>query len=133
MVIAFDTNIFVYYFEQNRRFGQAARRAISLLTKDKVRGVTSVISLIELLSLPQSKAAVANLKDLYSQIARLTTVDVNEDIGLGAARIRREYRYRTPDAIQLATALIFKADIFFTNDRRLKSFKEVKIRLISKP
>ena len=130
MVIAFNTNVFIYYFEKNPRFGPAAKRALSKLARKRTKGITSIISLIELLSLPQKKEAVAGLEELYWQIANLETVDVSREIGLATARIRREYGYRTSDAIQLATALSAKAVRFITNDSRLRNFKEVEIELL---
>jgi len=42
-----------------------------------------------------------------------------------AAEIRAEYPYfKTPDALQLATASLNGCDLFLTNDKQLKNFKE---------
>src|SRR5207248_6090877 len=45
--------------------------------------------------------------------------------------LRRAYGFRIPDAIQLATCLYQKVDLFITNDRRLKTYKEIPIILLS--
>ncbi|GAG74921.1 unnamed protein product, partial [marine sediment metagenome] len=37
----------------------------------------------------------------------------------------------TPDAIQIATSLEAKADIFITNDSTLKKISEIKVLLLS--
>ncbi len=47
-----------------------------------------------------------------------------------AASLRARYRLRTPDAIQLATALQARADVFLTNDRDLQRVEEVPVLLI---
>jgi predicted nucleic acid-binding protein len=47
-----------------------------------------------------------------------------------AAALRGQYRLRTPDAIQLATALEAGADAFLTNDQQLSRVTEVPVLLI---
>lgn len=47
-----------------------------------------------------------------------------------STKLRRIYGLRTPDAIQLATAKIFKADLFITNDKifnKVRDFKVIQI------
>ena len=60
----------------------------------------------------------------------LETCVISHAISERAALIRAHYRFRTPDAIQLATAIVHKADYFLTNDAALKQLKEMKIILL---
>jgi predicted nucleic acid-binding protein len=46
-----------------------------------------------------------------------------------AAGLRARHGLRTPDAIQIATALRHKAETFITNDERLASVKEIKVTI----
>lgn len=74
--------------------------------------------------------------ELYSFIAMfnrlvkttdMEIVEVTQEIARKAARIRAEYKgFKSMDALQLATACITKCDLFLTNDKQLKQFKEVK-------
>lgn len=125
--IGIDTNVFIYYFEQNPNFGVSARQVFDVLSSH-VAGVTSIIALIEILS-PSffSKIAARETEKKFSEVPNLTVLEVNRNIATQAAAIRRQYGFRLPDAIQLATALIFKAQAFITNDKRLKSFKKLKV------
>jgi predicted nucleic acid-binding protein len=43
-------------------------------------------------------------------------VPVGEDIAEGAAKLRAQFKLRTPDAIQVARAIRSGASWFFTND-----------------
>ncbi len=52
---------------------------------------------------------------------------LSEVISELAAQIRGENGFKTPDSIQLATALYSGADIFYTNDKRLSKFPNIKI------
>ena len=106
MVIALDTNVFIYYFERHPEFGPAAKLTLAKLSKPGTKGVTSIVSLLELLSLPQGSKILDDLKSRYLRIPNLTTSDVSQEIAL-------------------------EADLCITNDIRLKKFPELKIHLLS--
>ncbi len=57
--------------------------------------------------------------------------DITIGVAKEAAKIRAKYNLKTPDAIQLATAIIFGADLFLTNDGRLKPVTEIEIVVLS--
>lgn len=122
-----DTNIFVYYFASHPQFGHQVRQIFEALSQDKFRAITSVITLTELLSLSGSDKEVDTLKNHFLETPNLEIIDLNQEISIEAARIRREYKFRTPDAIQLATAINSRAEVFVTNDKKLKKFKEIKV------
>jgi predicted nucleic acid-binding protein len=71
------------------------------------------------------------LADRYKTIlltsSDLETCEISNAISERAAVIRAKYRFKTPDSIQLATAIIRKADYFLTNDAALKQLKEIKV------
>ena len=53
-------------------------------------------------------------------------VPVNDEVALKAAEIRSHYHFfKQMDALQLATALVSGADVFYTNDKQLLQFKEL--------
>ncbi len=131
-LLGLDTNIFIYYFQENEEFGLQVKSLFKLLAEKKTKAVTSIITLTELLSLSAADRDIETLTAHFLETPNLLLGDVNQTIGIDAARIRRIYRYRIPDAIQLATALFYKADLFISNDQRLKSFKELPIILLGK-
>ena len=45
--------------------------------------------------------------------------DVTRDVARQAAQLRARYRLRPVDAIQVATALVYRATAFVTNDATL--------------
>lgn len=130
-VISLDTNIFIYNFEQNPHFAISVKRIFEKLEANQFTAITSIISQIEVLSFKMPPERVDLLQQLFLQTPNLTIYDVNQTIAIEAARIRRTYRFRLGDTIQLATALYGKADVFITNDEKIKSFTEMKIVLIS--
>lgn len=53
-------------------------------------------------------------------------IDINSEIAEYAARIRSRFKYfKAMDSLQIATAVISKCDILFTNDKQLKQEKEL--------
>lgn len=130
-IIGIDTNIFIYYFQQNEDYGLLTKSIFQILANKKTTGVTSVITLIELLSLPANEQDIEVLKNHFLETPNLTIQEINQTIGIESARIRRKYGFRTPDAIQLAASLYRKVDVFLTNDQRLKIFKEIPITILS--
>jgi predicted nucleic acid-binding protein len=60
----------------------------------------------------------------------LTTIHFSQDIAEGAARLRAAHNIRTPDAIQMATAMHAGASSFLTNDNRLPSFPNFKVLVV---
>ena len=93
--------------------------------------VTSILTLTELLSLKAPEPMLKILQSEFFVIPKLKVREVDRTIAVEAAAIRREYNFKLPDAIQLATALSVKAKAFITNDQRLKSFKKLKIISLS--
>lgn len=129
-LVGLDSNIFIYQFEQHPQFSPKTSAIFGKLAGKKLQAVTSIISLTEALSYPSPEAVLTQIRIGFS-VPNLTVLEVNEQIGLEAARIRREYPLRLGDAIQLATAICSKAKAFITNDDKLKKFKELKVVILS--
>lgn len=56
---------------------------------------------------------------------------ISAAIGTRAAQIRADFGFRTPDALQLATAVVRDCDIFLTNDQQLMQYDHVETVLVS--
>lgn len=129
--VGLDSNIFSYQFHQHPVFGPISKQIFDLLSTDKLKAVTSFITLTEILSVKASPAKIKELEKLFLDTPNLSTFEVNQEIAVNAAKIRRKYGFRLPDAIQLATAKLNKAKAFISNDERLKRFKELNVILIN--
>ncbi|MGD0843639.1 MAG: PIN domain-containing protein [Geobacteraceae bacterium] len=125
-----DTAPFIYFIEKNSQYHDLIKPVISLIDAQESQGVTSTITLLEVLVHPL-RDGNKKLADQYKAILLssngLLTYEVSHEISERAALLRAKHGLRTPDAIQLATALISKADSFLTNDPALKKVKELKV------
>jgi len=70
-------------------------------------------------------------KLLFETFPNLQVKTLNENIADIASTLRASYNINTPDAIQIATSLEAKADIFITNDATLKKISEIKVLLLN--
>lgn len=130
--VCLDSNIFIYQFEDNPEFIEYTERIFERLAENKLNALTSIISVIEALSYPSPPDILKKIEDNFQTFPNLSIAEINHDIVLEAARIRREYKIRLPDAVQLVTAKIGKAQAFITNDDRLEKFKELKVIMLKR-
>src|SRR5947208_2456355 len=115
-LIGIDTNIFIYHFQQNLEFTSKTDQIFKALGQNKLKAITSIVALLELLSFKESKEILLELENLFNTTPNLSIYTVEYDIAIKAAEIRRTHGFRMPDSIQLATAVLKKADAFITND-----------------
>ncbi|HEX9961610.1 MAG TPA: PIN domain-containing protein [Pyrinomonadaceae bacterium] len=113
-----------------------ALKNISLIARvenEEITGITSVISLCEVLIHPLRNQNL-NLKQRYLDILQNSpnffTKSINSATAQTAASLRAKYNLRTPDALQIATALENGCDAFLCNDKDLKRVTELKILIL---
>ena len=91
--------------------------------------VTSVITMEEYFVFPYRNNNHSYI-DMFNRLVATTNmeiVEINQEIAKKSAQIRAEYKgFKAMDAIQLATACITGCDLFLTNDKQLRQFKEIK-------
>jgi predicted nucleic acid-binding protein len=62
--------------------------------------------------------------------SQVTTIEVVSNIAETAAQLRANYNLKTPDAIQMATAINKGASFFLTNDGRLPSLPGLSVLVL---
>ncbi|MEN8253465.1 MAG: type II toxin-antitoxin system VapC family toxin [Patescibacteria group bacterium] len=132
--IFLDSNIFIYFFEGNKKYKAKLEKLFHNALEKKIKLTCSVIVWSEILHLPFKKSRedlLAKYSNLDNKPFAIDFIPVNRKIAIDAARIRAFYSVKTPDAIHLATALSENIDEFWTNDKRLNKFKELKITTLS--
>lgn len=111
-VTFFDSNILIYFLENNAEFGEAATVLLSDAMSNDMVGL-SVLALTEMMSRDQTIKQIQKFKRIESAIQ---FVDIDKKIANLAGQLRKDHHsLKTPDAIHLATAISIKADLFITN------------------
>jgi predicted nucleic acid-binding protein len=133
-VVGLDTMVFIYHFEENQIYSPLTFSIFESLEKGNFNGITSVLTLLEILVKPKKEGNLLlteRYKLLFETFPNLQVKEINENIADIASSLRANYNINTPDAIQIATSLEAKADIFITNDATLKKISEIKVLLLS--
>lgn len=133
-IVALDTAPLIYLIEENSTFLPFVRPFFEALDRGEFRVVTSTLTLTEVLVHPMRRGD-QELADQYRRIllhaSQVTTISVSEMIADEAAQLRARHGLRTPDAIQLATAIRSGASSFLTNDSRLPSLASLKMLVLN--
>jgi predicted nucleic acid-binding protein len=104
------------------------------MNRGEFQVVTSTLTLTEVLVHPLKAGNVelaCEYRDIILNQEYLTTFPVSAAIAEHAAQLRASYHLRTPDAIQIATAIQEGATVFLTNDGRLPALVELEILLLN--
>ncbi|MGK4007869.1 type II toxin-antitoxin system VapC family toxin [Sorangium sp. So ce1036] len=132
--IAIDTAAFIYFMEDHPVFGPIVEPLFVSLDEGRMAGVSSELTLLEVLVRPlaEQREDLANAyRRLLLDSESLSLHPIDRAVLEEAARIRARYRFRSPDAIQLATARLAGVDAFITNDVRLSSFAGVPVVVLA--
>lgn len=128
-VVGFDTMPLIYYIEENRNYLEVVDPFFEAIDRGEFKVVTSIITLLEVLVHPVRNGDVIlaqRYRDLLFDTEGLSTMILDRTIAEEAARLRASHNIRTPDSIQMATAISEGASFFLTNDVRLPSLPNLK-------
>jgi predicted nucleic acid-binding protein len=126
--VAIDTSIFIYELEANPRYTALSDHVFTWLEQAGHEAVTSTITMTELLVQPYRDSDQQRVNEFYGLLStypHLAWIAPDLEIADMTARFRAQYRLRTPDALQAATATRSRATCFITNDsafERVDSF-----------
>jgi predicted nucleic acid-binding protein len=117
--IALDTSVFIYQVEANPRYVALTDHIFAWVERPHHAAVTSAITMMELLVQPYRDADERRVNEYYGLLStypNLTWVVPGLEVADIAARIRAEYRLRSPDGLQAASAVWAQATGLVTND-----------------
>ena len=119
--VFWDTNIYIYLFEDHGNFSKWAANLRSRMLTRGDQLLTSTLTIGEVLVKPMEHGD-AELCTHYEQAITATSLLLPFDLKAAKiyASLRRDRAIRPPDAIQLACAAAAGSDLFITNDRRLQ-------------
>ncbi len=128
--VGLDTAPLIYYLEGHPTYSPLVKPFFQAFDKGKFSLVTSPITLVETTVHPlrQGLTALASrYEEILTHTKGLEVLDLSLPIAHLAAQLRANYNLRTPDAIQLATAIHGQATFFLTNDVDLTRVREIKV------
>lgn len=132
-IIFIDTAPFIYFFEQHPDYFPDLEMFFDRLYETEAQAITSIITYIELTTHParQGKSKlVRKYRDFLSNSENLSIFPLDMDIADHAVTMRAQYHFKTPDAIQLGTAVACGADYILTNDKDWRRFEEIPVVMV---
>lgn len=122
--------LFIYLLEDHPEFSNIVSSLLKDVESGKRTGVTSVITLLEILFRPKMDhniSAIEDYKSILSNFPNLEIIPVDNKVADIASTLQADHGIRTPDAIQVATSIKEGCSAFLTNDLALKKIKEIKV------
>ena len=134
-VVGLDTSIFIYHLEDHPRYAPVTEIIFHSLEEGRNQGITSFLTLMEILVKPKVEELLEVARDYeyyLTTFPNLTLFPFELEITRKASDLRAVSRFKTPDAIQLSTALHHGATGFLTNDRMFEKVSVLEIAILDK-
>lgn len=134
-LVAFDSAPLIYYIEEHPVYLPLVDELFDAFDSGLARGMTSFLTLHEALVKPlrdgrpeiaeKDRQALVNSINVELELIDKGTCEI-------AARMRAKYHWlRTPDALQIASAITHEAEIIVTNDEKWQNLTEANVVVLS--
>ncbi len=124
-----DTNILIYLFEGFPEYRHIIQEIADCIDNGEIILFTGEITIAEIMVMPFKKND-KNLIRLYTEALKnkdfITLIPTTQEVYLKTAFLRATFsKMKTPDSIQVASAIEGNTEIFITNDTGIKTPKEL--------
>lgn len=133
-VLGFDTAPLIYLVERHPAYVDIMREVVRRIDTGAIAGYSSVVTLTEVLTLPKrlgNTVVERAYRDVLLHSRHFTLRSIDEAMAEQAAALRAQYTLRTPDALQIATALHTGCQGFLTNDIALKRVSSLRVLVLN--
>jgi len=118
-----DARVLALHLLADAEMSPLTREVVSGMREGRVRAQTSVMTLYQLLAELYRRGEAVRAGDLARDLTvhnGLVMVATTAEIAIQAAEVRAQLGGRPERAIQVATALVERADVFLTTDSTLR-------------
>ncbi len=119
-LIFIDTAPFIYFFEKHTTHYDDMKRLFDLVYDRNIQVITSIITYIEIATHPMRQGhpkLTSKYRDYFTNSENISLFPIDLIIAEQTIALRAKYQLKTPDAIQLGTAVACGADYIITNDK----------------
>lgn len=131
--IYLDASCLIYLVESSAPFHDAAvKRVLSHRTSADDVVLTSRLSWLECRVKPirEKDTALLATYEKFCSTGELEMLEITPDVIDRATHLRAGHGFKTPDAIQLATAVLHRADVIITGDKGWPRFRDIPVELV---
>ncbi len=133
MTAYLDSNIFIYAFTDELKYGRSARELLKRIKEGNETAVTSAMTFNEgmhimrkLTSFEESLSFGENLLEMPN----LRIEEIDKNILFSALNLIKKYKLSPADAIHIATAIQTKVETVYSEDEEFKRVKEIKLKAL---
>jgi predicted nucleic acid-binding protein len=131
--LGIDTAPFIYFVEANPTYYPTCETVFRAISRGSISACTSVLTLTETLPLP-IRAGDTVLANAYRGLLLATTgieaLPLDSVVAELAADLRARYGLKTPDALQIATAIHGGCEAYLTGDKGLRRITELRVLVL---
>jgi predicted nucleic acid-binding protein len=123
-----DTSVFIYFVEHHPLYYDLCDEIFRDIEEGRIEAATSTLTLTEILVQPyrlKKEELVLKFYSLFTTYPHLRWIQLTLGISDLAAKLRAEHNLKTPDAIQIASALANGATGFVCNDKAFRKAKDI--------
>ena len=131
--LGLDTSPIIYFVEANPTYDALVTEVFKRIRDNNLTGVTSVITLTEVLVQPLRHGARVLQEEYRKLLLHSANFDVRPiDVAVAerAADFRARYNLRTPDALQIAVALAADCQAILCNDGLMARVTELRVLVL---
>lgn len=119
--------------EKNPKYLGVLKPVFLEIDTGRIEAITSTITLLEVLVHPfrtKNDILAEKYRDILLYSGGLTTFEIFHEVSEMSSKLRAKYSIRTPDAIQIAVGLLYRASKFLTNDSALKKVSDIDVLVL---
>lgn len=131
--VCMDTAPIIYFIEKNPKYLGVLKPVFLEIDTGRIKAITSTITLLEVLVHPfrtKNVILAEKYRDILLYSGGLTTFEIFHEVSEMSSKLRAKYSIRTPDAIQIAVGLLYRASKFLTNDSVLKKVSDIDVLVL---
>ena len=131
--VCMDTAPIIYFIEKNPKYLGVLKPVFLEIDTGRIEAITSTITLLEVLVHPfrtKNDILAEKYRDILLYSGGLTTFEIFHEVSEMSSKLRAKYSIRTPDAIQIAVGLLYRASKFLTNDSALKKVSDIDVMVL---
>ncbi len=132
-MLGMDTSPFIYLVEKHPKYLSCILSVFEQVRIGAVQAMTSTLTITQVLTMPFVKNQtqyVDEYREMLLNTEFITSITADSIIAEQAAALRAKYGLKTPDALQIATALETGCHAFLTNDMGLKRVSEIRVLVL---
>ncbi len=125
--------MFIYQLEANPRYHGLANTILEWIEGPHGKAVTSTVTMLEILVQPYRLGDIQRVNSFYALLStypHLQWLEPTLEIADRAAKLRADHGLRTPDALQIATALEGGSSGFVSNDTDFGKVTELDVLIL---